>query len=298
MCGLLLVNKPEGITSFGVVSKVKKLTGQRHVGHTGTLDPMATGVLPVLLGRATKLSDYMLCADKSYKATVKLGVITDTLDITGKVLESRGVSVTNEEIDGALKHFTGEIEQTPPMFSAVKKDGVRLYRLAREGRQTEIPSRKVCVFSVNRQTGIDENNQFDITCKVSKGTYIRSLVNDIGAYLGTGAAVAALKRTETAGFDIGDCVPLEELNRENIAGYILPAEKAVQNFRSVTVTRAQAFRFSNGGELDISRIKCDKIFDGEILRVNFENRFLGLACAFSGENIIKPKCLIDPVAKE
>lgn len=298
MCGLLLINKPEGITSFGVVSKVRRLTGQKHVGHTGTLDPMATGVLPVLIGRATKLSDYILCANKAYKATVKLGITTDTLDITGKMLESKKVSVTNEEIDEALKRFTGEIEQTPPMFSAIKKDGVRLYSLAREGKQVEIPSRKVCVFSLNRQTDIDENYQFDISCRVSKGTYIRSLVNDIGAYLGTGAAVSSLIRTETAGFDISDCVSLENLNEDNIEKYILPASKAVENFRQVTITRAQAFRFSNGGNLDINRLKCDKILDGEIIRVNSDNRFLGLACVFSDENIIKPKCLIDPVTKE
>ncbi|MBR6902865.1 MAG: tRNA pseudouridine(55) synthase TruB, partial [Clostridia bacterium] len=189
MCGLLLVNKPAGITSFGAVGKIRKLTGEKHIGHTGTLDPMATGVLPVLLGRATKLSDYVLAADKSYTAKIKLGIKTDTLDITGKVLCESPVSVTEEQIDNILGQFEGEISQVPPMFSAIKKDGVRLYSLARQGKTAEIEPRKIIVFSLKRESNIDENNEFFISCKVSKGTYIRALARDIGEGLGTSAVL-------------------------------------------------------------------------------------------------------------
>lgn len=296
MCGLLLINKPAGITSYGAVSRIKKLTGERHVGHTGTLDPMATGVLPVLIGRATKLSDYILCADKCYTAVVRLGVTTDTLDITGNVLSTSAVGVTNSDIDSALGKFTGVIEQTPPMFSAIKKDGVRLYKLAREGRKADIPSRRVEVFSINRESDPDENFEFTVSCRVSKGTYIRSLVRDIGELLGTGATLSALTRTETAGFVIEDCVSLEELSEDNVKDFILPASRALGNVDTVYVTDAQAVRFSNGGNLYINRTSGKEPEDGETVKVNLKDRFLGLAQATGGT--LKVKCLVDPVEKE
>lgn len=295
MCGLLLINKPEGLTSFSAANKIRKISGERRVGHTGTLDPMATGVLPVLLGRATKLSDYLLKADKCYDARVRLGVTTDTLDITGKVLSSKKVDVKNDEVDAALKHFTGKIKQVPPMFSAIKKDGVRLYRLAREGKQVEIPEREIEVFSIERKSDVDESFEFCISCRVSKGTYIRSLVRDIGEYLGTGAVLTALTRTKTAGFSIENCVSLENLNSENIKDYILPAGDAVKDFPAVTVTPAQAFRFSNGGALDLTRLPKKNFADGDIVRVCFEKDFLGLAGVCVGE--LKCKCLINPVER-
>ncbi|MBO4693032.1 MAG: tRNA pseudouridine(55) synthase TruB [Clostridia bacterium] len=296
MCGLLLINKPEGVTSFGVVKKIKKLTKENHVGHTGTLDPMATGVLPVLIGRATKLSNYMLCADKCYRAGVKLGITTDTLDITGRVIKDIKVAVTNEQIDLALSRFSGEIEQTPPMFSAVKKDGVRLYKLAREGKQVDIPSRKVSVFSIRRETEIDRNGEFLMYCHVSKGTYIRSLVRDIGDFCGTGAVLLSLVRTKTAGFSLENCVLLDELTEENINEHILPADEAVKEFQTVFVTNAQALRFSNGGSLDISRLRQKSFSLGEIVKINFKDTFLGLAEAT--DNQLKFKCIINPAEKE
>ena len=279
MCGLLLINKPEGITSFGVVGRIKRLTGERRIGHTGTLDPMATGVLPVLIGRAAKLSDYLICADKSYTAKIRLGITTDTLDITGKILSEKSVSVTSGEVDNALKSFLGESAQIPPMVSAIKKDGVRLYSLARQGKTVDVPPRQITVFSILRQSDIDENAEFTVDFSVSKGTYIRSLVRDIGEKLGTGAVLTSLVRTKTAGFNINECVELEKLTEDNISDYILPAEKAVSALSGVNVTRAQAFRFSNGGSLSFERLKSLEFSEGEIVRIKFENEFLGLARA-------------------
>ncbi|MBO7520539.1 MAG: tRNA pseudouridine(55) synthase TruB [Clostridia bacterium] len=293
MCGLLLINKPEGITSFGAVAKIRKITGEKRVGHTGTLDPMASGVLPVLLGRATKLCDYVMCADKSYVAKIRLGVATDSLDITGNVTESKAVSVTDAEIDAVLSGFRGEISQIPPMFNAVKRDGVRLYELARKGKSLDIPARRVNVFSVKRISDIDENCEFGISCTVSKGTYIRSLCRDIGEALGVPAALSALCRTKTAGFDISQCVPLESLSEENAKDYILPACRAVADYRAVEVTRPQAFRFSNGGSLAFDRLPCGDFSDGEIVRVNYENVFLGLAMADTGCGELKFRCIIN-----
>lgn len=297
MCGLLLINKPAGITSFGAVAKIRKLTGEKHIGHTGTLDPMATGVLPVLLGRATKLSDYMLASDKSYTAKIKLGIKTDTLDITGKVLCESRVAVTDEQIDNVLSELEGEISQVPPMFSAIKKDGVRLYSLARQGKTAEIKPRKITVFSLKRENNIDENNEFFISCKVSKGTYIRALARDIGERLGTSAVLTELKRTSTAGFDIKECVELDKLTKENINEYILPASRAVQSFSTVSVTKAQAFRFSNGGSLDIGRLPHSNYKKGEIVKIFSDGEFLGLAKADNELSALRFMCIINPIGK-
>lgn len=297
MCGLLLINKPSGITSFGAVAKIRKLTGEKHIGHTGTLDPMATGVLPVLLGRATKLSDYVLAADKSYTAKIKLGIKTDTLDITGKVLCESTVSVTDNQIDNALSQFEGEISQVPPMFSAIKKDGVRLYSLARQGKAAEIKPRKITIFFLRRESSIDKNNEFIISCKVSKGTYIRALARDIGESLGTSAVLTELQRTSTAGFDIKDCIELDKLNKENINDYILPASRAVQSFSNVSVTKAQAFRFSNGGSLDINRLPLKNYKDGELVKIFFDGEFLGLAKADNKLSTLRFMCIINPIGK-
>lgn len=293
MCGLLLINKPKGITSFGAVERIKRLTGEKHIGHTGTLDPMASGVLPVLLGRATKLCDYIMCAEKSYVATVRLGVSTDTLDITGNIIESKAVSVTDEEIDGVLARFCGEISQVPPMFSAIKKDGVRLYSLARKGENLDIPARRVTVFSIKRISGVDENSEFRFSCTVSKGTYVRALCRDIGIALGVPATLSFLCRTKTAGFDISQCTALDDLSEENVKDFVLPAFRAVQNFRDVRVTRPQAFRFSNGGSLSFDRLPYSDFSSNEIVRVNFEKEFLGLAMADTDVGELRFKCLIN-----
>lgn len=292
MLGLLLVKKPKGITSFSAVAKIKYLTGEKRVGHTGTLDPMATGVLPILLGRATALSNLLLDGNKEYIAKIKLGLVTDTEDITGNVLAENEVSVTQSEIDNALSKFTGSLKQKPPMYSALKKDGVRLYDLARSGKTVEIEQRDIEVFSAKLISPLDNENCFSVKFKVSKGTYIRSLARDIGEYLGCGATLAGLERCEASGFDISKCVDLESLNKDNVFDYILPEQTAVKHLREVFVTKNQAIRFSNGGELDLGRIKLKDISANELLRVYYENQFLGIAKAKLEKGFLAVECVI------
>ena len=293
MQGLILLDKPENITSFGAVARIKRMASEKRVGHTGTLDPMATGVLPVLLGRATVLSGLLLDANKRYTAAVKLGVSTDTDDITGNIISESQVNITNEQISGVLKHFTGILMQRPPIYSALKKDGVRLYKLAREGKTAEVESRKIEVFSINLISSLNADNIFEIDVHVSKGTYIRSLARDIGEYLGCGACLTALKRTYAGGFSLEDCVSLDALNDENIGDYLISEERAVGHLRAVTVTERQAVRFCNGGQLDLDRLKEKNFTEGELVRVKLNDRFLGVGVADLQKNQLAIKSIIN-----
>lgn len=292
MQGLILLNKPSGITSFGAVAKIRKLTGEKRVGHTGTLDPMAVGVLPILLGRATCLSSYILEADKSYTATVKLGITTDTEDITGKVLTEKPVNITNEQLINALKKFTGEISQVPPMYSAIKKDGVPMYKLARKGETAQIEPRVITVFSINLEKPL-YNNEFTATVVCSKGTYIRSLFRDIGEFLECGATLTALCRNSSFGFEIDKCVNLDDLTEDNIKDYIISEEKAVSNLREVFVTEKQAVRFSNGGQLSLDRIKFIPQADNENIRVKYNGILLGIGYIDLKKQQIGIKCILN-----
>lgn len=293
MQGLILLDKPENITSFGAVARIKRIASEKRVGHTGTLDPMATGVLPVLLGRATALSGLLLDADKRYTAAVKLGVSTDTDDITGNIISESQVNITNEQISGALKRFTGILMQRPPIYSALKKDGVRLYKLAREGKAAEVESREIEVFSINLISSLNADNVFEIDVHVSKGTYIRSLARDIGEYLGCGACLAALKRTYAGGFSLEDCVSLDALNEENIGDYLISEERAVGHLRAVTVTERQAVRFCNGGQLDLDRLKEKNFTESELVRVKLNDKFLGIGAADLEKNQLTIKCVVN-----
>lgn len=293
MQGLILLDKPENITSFGAVARIKRMASEKRVGHTGTLDPMATGVLPVLLGRATVLSGLLLDANKRYTAAVKLGVSTDTDDITGNIFSESQVNITNEQISGALKAFTGALMQRPPIYSALKKDGVRLYKLAREGKAAEVESRKIEVFSINLISPLNADNIFEIDVHVSKGTYIRSLARDIGEYLGCGACLAALKRTYAGGFSLEDCVSLDALNEENIGDYLISEERAVGHLQAVAVTERQAVRFCNGGQLDLDRLKEKNFTEGELVRVKLNDRFLGVGVADLQKNQLAIKSIIN-----
>ncbi len=285
MQGLILIDKPQGITSFTAVRKIKKLAGEKRVGHTGTLDPIATGVLPIFIGRATVLSSFLSDADKTYVATVKLGVATDSFDVTGNVLEEKQVSVTEGQIDEVIARFKGKQLQTPPVFSAIKKDGVRLYDLARKGLSPEVPTREITVYSIERISEVSDNC-FKMRVHCSKGTYIRSLCNDIGLRLGCGAAMADLRRVSAHGFDISECIPLDSLTEENIESFILSEEKAVENLKVISVTEKQAIRFTNGGELDLQRLKIDGVNENEKFRVKFGEILLGIGYFDSAKNSI------------
>lgn len=293
MQGLILLDKPENITSFGAVARIKRIAREKRVGHTGTLDPMATGVLPVLLGRATALSSLLLDADKRYIAKVKLGVTTDTEDITGNIISENKVAVTTEQLSIALCAFRGKIMQKPPIYSAIKKDGVRLYKLAREGKTAEIEARKIEVFSIDLISPLNEENIFEIDVHVSKGTYIRSLARDIGELLGCGACLTELRRTYTGGFSLESCVSLDTLNGENIAEHLISEEKAVAYLRSVSVTEKQAVRFCNGGQLDLERLKIKALTEDELVRVKLNDKFLGVGIADLTNNQLAIKCIIN-----
>ncbi len=293
MLGLLLLNKPKGITSFSAVSAVKRLANEKRVGHTGTLDPMATGVLPILIGRATTLSSLMLDADKKYIATVRLGITTDTDDITGKILTQNKVDVTEQQLNDALSCFVGKISQKPPIYSAIKKDGVRLYKLAREGKSTQIEARDIEIFSIKLLDGINSENVFKIETHVSKGTYIRSLARDIGECLGCGATLLELERTYASGFSINDCIDLKDIDLQNINSYILSEEKAVEHLPVINVTEKQAVRFSNGGQLGFNRLRIGKVSHGQFFRVKQGEYFLGVGFADTEKQEIGIKCIVN-----
>lgn len=288
---LVLLNKPKGVTSFGAVARVRRALQEKRIGHTGTLDPMATGVLPLLTGRASRLSSMMLESDKSYRATVRLGTVTDTLDITGEVLKINKIKVSDQELLAALEHFKGEISQLPPMYSAIKKDGVRLYELARKGVEIERESRTVTIKELTLLKRLNETDFIiDVTC--SKGTYIRTLGADIGDYLGVGACLTELERTSVSGFSIENCVALDEFEKDP-EKYILSAEECVKHLKSVQVSTAQGERFMHGGQLDLARLHgVDNLLDGENIRVKCQDEFLGIGKIDLKRNQINIGCII------
>ncbi len=216
MDGIVIVDKPKGWTSFDVVARLRRISGTRRVGHAGTLDPMATGVLVVLLGSSTKLSDRLLGGEKAYEAEITFGITTDTLDADGRILSKAPVphELTEEGVRSVLRRFTGPIRQVPPMASAKKKDGVRLYKLARKGISIvrEPVSVTVSELSLRKLVG-GEYPRAEVFCRCSKGTYVRSLADDIGRELGVGAHLSALRRTLSAPFSIDQARTVEEIEK-------------------------------------------------------------------------------------
>ena len=273
MNGFVVLDKSEGMTSFRASAILRRVYNEKKTGHTGTLDPMATGVLPVALGKATRFIDFLPDSDKAYTARFKLGIITDTLDITGTVLEEREVNAKKEDIEALLPEFTGEIFQLPPMYSAISVNGVRLYELARKGIEIEREKRKITIYSLSlRDTETEGEYELDVSC--SKGTYIRTLIADMGEKLGCGAVMTALRRTLSNGFSIEEAVTEEELHRQG--------ERAVRSidapfmcFPEVKVSENQAKRFSNGGELSADRLHRE-IYSSLYRVYGPDGEFLGL----------------------
>ncbi len=295
MQGFLLIDKPKDLTSFSVAARIRHLTGEKRVGHSGTLDPLATGVLGIFIGRATVLSSYLLDSDKEYKAKIMLGKQTDTEDITGEVVKTAEVNVSTSDVKRVLGEFIGPMQQTPPMYSAIKKNGVPLYKLAREGKEVKREPRSINIFSIELLSELDEDNCFEILVKCSKGTYIRSLCRDIGERLGCYATLCELRRTATAGFKISQAIPLDKLTSENINDYILPCSFAVSHLKEVNVTENQAKRFSHGGELALDRLNLSEVSEKEVIRVNYNNSFLGLGEVDQENNQLKVKNVIETV---
>ena len=294
MTGIIPLKKSENMTSFLAVKRVRGITGEKKCGHTGTLDPMATGVLPVALGGATRFIELLPTHIKAYKATFKLGIKTDTLDIWGEVTEESKKTASLEQILEILPQFTGKIRQVPPMYSALKKDGVRLYELARQGIEVEREERECEIFKL--EISQLSENEFSLYAECSAGTYIRSLIGDIGDLLNTGATMTSLNRTYACGISEDECITLEELenyrDNDELEKIIIPVDKILMSYPSVSVSKAQGVRFKNGGELFKGRIKGD-VPEG-LVRVYFENEFLGLGEALpESENLTVKRVYVE-----
>lgn len=276
MNGVLNIFKPKGMSSFDAVRVVKKVAGTGKVGHTGTLDPEATGVLPICIGRATKIIDYIMDSEKVYEVTLKLGIRTTTYDLEGEVLEERDPShLTEEEILNAINSFKGEYSQIPPMYSALKQNGVRLYELARKGIEVERKGRLVNIYNLE---DIKINNPYismKVTC--SKGTYIRSLCYDIGEKLGVFATMTQLNRAKTSVFSQEKSININELTKENINDYILSMEEALEKYDKIIVNKKYAKLLVNGVRVADGRFTKDKVINNKLYRVyDDENNFIGL----------------------
>ena len=234
--GVIIIDKEEGISSFAAVSRVRRITGADKAGHTGTLDPMATGVLPVLVGKAVKASEYMLTSDKHYTATLLLGITTDTEDITGKVLSECERIPDETEVLSAVNSMLGDSMQTPPMYSALKVGGKKLCDIARAGGTVEREARKITVHSIETRKINEREYELDVKC--SKGTYIRTLCADIGKKLGVGAVMKTLRRVEAAGFTLDAAYTLsdlEKMSEEEIERAIIPTEYIFKDIRKITL---------------------------------------------------------------
>lgn len=285
--GVLLVDKPKDFTSHDVVAKARGMIGERKIGHSGTLDPMATGVLPLFIGKSTKAIGQLPDTNKKYQVSFKLGLTTDTQDITGAVLNSCEVNLHKDEVFNAIKSFKGEQEQLPPMYSAVQVDGKRLYKLAREGVEIERPKRKITVYDIS-QLGYNSDKDeycFDISC--SKGTYVRTICHDIGEKLGTGAVLTELRRTESNGFSVENAVTLAELQRlrdENrINERIISPEQIFMHYDKLILSETLAKHFKNGVPLWLKQF--DLVPDNQWFRIyDCRGAFLGIAMANKDKN--------------
>ena len=276
MDGVINVNKPSAMTSFDVIAILRKTLNMKKIGHTGTLDPDATGVLPVCLGKATKLSEMLTASKKQYEAVVKLGITTDTQDISGKIIKTSTVYTSYEELLNTIKEFIGLQQQIPPMYSAVKVNGKKLYELARSGLTAERKPREISIYKIDVLNFDDENKTFTMTADCSKGTYIRTLANDIGEKLGCGAALSSLKRTRSGRFIIDNSYSLDEiktLNANNDFSFIIPLDEVLDEYDKVILAENNAFKLKNGIKFDVAGLKA-----GDIYRIYDEKKnFLAIA---------------------
>lgn len=275
--GILIIDKPTGWTSMDVCAKLRGIFREKRIGHAGTLDPMATGVLPVFVGRATKAVQFAENGRKEYRAVLKLGTVTDTQDTTGAVLEAHPVTVGADEVRAALEHFTGELLQLPPMYSALKVNGQKLYDLARQGKTVERKPRAITVYELEllEQSAPDE---FALRVVCSKGTYIRTLCHDLGEYLGCGGCMAALRRTRSGSFSVENARRIGELTRAD-RDTLLPADTLFSAAASLTLTAAQE-----------KRCRCGNPFrtdapDGETRFYSENGEFLAIGRVANGEAV-------------
>ncbi len=286
---MILLDKPLGLSSNQAMQRVKHLYQAEKAGHTGSLDPLATGLLPICLGEATKFANFLLDADKSYLAHVRLGIKTSTADAEGEIIQQKAVHIEQTQLQQVLKQFEGEIRQTPPIYSALKVDGKPLYAYARAGQQVEIKARLVNIHQLELVSWQAEQLVLQVTC--SKGTYIRTLAQDIGEQLGCGAHLSALRRLSTGNFNIQQAYTLEDLSRMNLSqldALLLPVDVKMQHLAKISLTEQQANSILHG-----QPIATEQDFKiNEIIRL-YKNRgeFIGLAeCLTLGK--LNPKRLI------
>ena len=288
--GILVMNKPQGFTSFDVIGKLRGILKMKRLGHTGTLDPMATGVLPVLIGTAARACDILPDENKAYRAEFQLGTVTDTQDSSGNVLETHPFDVSESELLAVLPQFTGEIEQIPPMYSAVQINGKRLYELARAGKEIERPARQVTVQSLTLEAFDSQSGRGTLVIACGKGTYVRTILHDIGGVLGCGCMMTALERTAACGFTLNDAHTFEEVQQAADAGsvesLVIPTDRLFLSLPSVTLNEMQTRLYRNGVLLSVSRL--GHLPEGTRFRIySAEQRFLGLADADREHNCLR-----------
>ena len=277
--GIINIYKEKGYTSHDVVAKLRRITGQKKIGHTGTLDPDAEGVLPVCLGKATKLCEYITDKDKEYIARVKLGVTTDTLDMSGNILSESKFTGNVSDIEKACESFSGDIMQIPPMYSAVKVNGEKLYKLAREGKTIERKPRQIEIYSAEL-CGYDEQQGYYIDVSCSKGTYIRTLCSDIGDYLGVGACMTSLRRTASNGFYEKDAHSLDEVisfaEKGSLSDIAVDSEIPFMDLNEVFLPSDGAKYYLNGGIIGSTRVKEEMSIGAQYRVKSPDGCFLGL----------------------
>ena len=289
--GVLLLDKPLGFSSNQALQKVKWLYSAAKAGHTGTLDPLATGLLPICLGEATKFAQYVTDADKAYFATIKLGATTTTGDAEGDILSTAPVNVTHAQFQAVCQQFIGEISQVPPMYSALKHEGKALYEYARAGVDIERQARLISIKNIEANAFEGDVAQITVTC--SKGTYIRTLAEDIGTVLGCGAHLIGLRRTETAGYLLSQAVTIEQLEAMSIVArevLLLPVDSAIDNLPRVILNSDAAYYLMQGQAV----WQAGKLPNGDLRLYDEQNNFLGLGC-LQDDGKIAPKRLIQKI---
>lgn len=277
--GILPVNKPAGWTSFDVIAKLRGILRIKRLGHAGTLDPIATGVLPVFVGKATKACDIIPDRKKVYKAGFRLGISTDTEDITGKTLQVSEKAVKREDAEAAAQRLIGDIMQIPPMYSAVKVNGKKLYQLAREGKEVERQARPVHIHSIEITEYDEQTRQGKMTVSCEKGTYIRTVIADMGKALGTGGVMISLERTYSGGLDISDCLTLEQIQKicgeDRLSEIIIPVEKAFREYPKISLNKRLTVLYKNGVKLRPEQVGTSA--DDRLYRVyGSDGIFLGI----------------------
>lgn len=246
--GIIVIDKPDGWTSMDVCAKLRGVFHEKRVGHAGTLDPMATGVLPVFVGRATRAVQFAETGEKEYIAGLRLGLVTNTQDTSGETLEKRPVTVTRADLEGVLPRFTGEIDQIPPMYSAIKINGKKLYELARKGVEVERKPRRVTIHALELLEPLEPGGDYRLKVRCSKGTYIRSLCHDLGQALGYGGCMSSLIRSQACGFSLSDAHPLEEvIGHPAPDALLLPVDSLFRDRPAYTATPKQEERLRHGG---------------------------------------------------